>query len=141
MPRRPAPTALRLADGPTPARGEPRHALPAPPLPVFQPKAITKPRSSSSASLGSRRAEASALPFIGPDPSDKSSVDGVMFEPMSQVGFLPQWDTRPIAASTVPRKMQPGPWDRTRVNALSQVKIAELIAVPKPVAANSVQLW
>ncbi|CAE6476215.1 unnamed protein product [Rhizoctonia solani] len=138
MPRRPAPTALHLVKGPTPGRGEPRHTLPMPPQPVFQPKTITKPRSSSSASRS--RIDAPSL-FIGADPTDKSSVDGVMFESPIERGYLPQWDAAPTAATPANRRTQPGPWDRTRVNALPQERIAELIAVPKPVVANPVPLW
>ncbi|CAE6426448.1 unnamed protein product [Rhizoctonia solani] len=139
MPRRPAPSALHLVKGPAPARGEPRHTLPAPPQPVFQPKTITKPRSSSTASRN--RVDAPLLTFIGPDPTDKSSVDGVMFESPIERGYIPQWDANPVAVTGVNRRTQPGPWDRTRVNALPQAQIAELIAVPKPVAANPVPLW
>lgn len=101
MRRRPAPTALHLATGPTPARGEPRHTLPAPPQPVFYPKSLTKPRSDSLASLGSRSTSTSTPPlpgFMGPDPTDKSSVDGVMFEPLHERGYVPQWDARPVAS-------------------------------------------
>ncbi|ELU37022.1 hypothetical protein AG1IA_08961 [Rhizoctonia solani AG-1 IA] len=95
MPRRPAPTALHLVKGPAPARGEPRHTLPAPPQPVFQPKMITKPRSSSTASRS--RVDAPLLTFVGPDPTDKSSVDGVMFESPIERGYIPQWDANPVA--------------------------------------------
>jgi len=37
MPRRPPPTALRLATGPTPLRNKPKHTLPSIPLPTFYP--------------------------------------------------------------------------------------------------------
>ncbi|KAG8692257.1 hypothetical protein FRC09_011358 [Ceratobasidium sp. 395] len=144
MPRRPAPTALHLATGPTPGRGEPRHTLPAPPQPVFQPRSTTKPRSDSLSSLSQRKQGASTPPslgFIGADPMDKSSVDGIMFEPAHDRGYVPQWDARPTAISTTSRKTQPGPWDRTRSNTLPQERIAELIALPKPVVANPAPLW
>lgn len=98
--RRPAPSALLLATGPTPARGEPRHTLPAPPQPAFYPKSVTKPRSDSQSSLSSRGI-GSALPslagYVGPDPTDKTSVDGMMFEPTHELGYIPQWDARPVA--------------------------------------------
>ncbi|KEP48371.1 hypothetical protein V565_126370 [Rhizoctonia solani 123E] len=137
MPRRPAPSALHLVKGPTPARGEPRHTLPAQPLPVFQPKTVTKPRSSSSASRTT--IDAPTL-LIGPDPTDKSSVNGIMFESPTERGYIPQWDTAPVVAAAS-RRVQRGPWDRSRVNALSQERLAELIAVPKPVVANPAPLW
>ncbi|CAE6366193.1 hypothetical protein RSOLAG22IIIB_01984 [Rhizoctonia solani] len=137
MPRRPAPSALRLVDGPTPARGEPRHTLPAPPQPVFQPKTITKPRSGSSPSRTT--IDAPTL-FIGPDSTDKSSVNGIMFESPTERGYIPQWDMAPVAA-TASRRLQPGPWDRTRINAISKEQVSELIALPKPVVANPVPIW
>jgi len=37
MPRRPPPTALRLATGPSPPRNKPKHTLPSIPLPTFYP--------------------------------------------------------------------------------------------------------
>ncbi|QRW17815.1 nucleoporin FG repeat region [Rhizoctonia solani] len=138
MPRRPAPTALHLVKGPSPARGEPRHTLPAPPQPVFQPKMITKPRSSSTASRS--RVDAPLLTFVGPDPTDKSSVDGVMFESPIERGYIPQWDANPVAVTGASRRAQPGPWDRTRINALPQERMTGLIAVPKPVVANPAPL-
>ncbi|CAE6497390.1 unnamed protein product [Rhizoctonia solani] len=138
MPRRPAPTALHLVKGPAPARGEPRHTLPAPPQPVFQPKMITKPRSSSTASRS--RVDAPLLTFVGPDPTDKSSVDGVMFESPIERGYIPQWDANPVAVTGASRRAQPGPWDRTRINALPQERMTGLIAVPKPVVANPAPL-
>ncbi|KAG9099079.1 hypothetical protein FS749_002150 [Ceratobasidium sp. UAMH 11750] len=144
MPRRPAPSALHLATGPMPARGEPRHTLPAPPQPVFQPKTITKPRSDSLSSLNQRNPStlAPSLPgFMGADPTDKSSVDGIMFEPTHDRGYTPHWDARPTAISTTSRKVQPGPWDRTRSNTLPQERIAELITLPKPVVANPAPVW
>ncbi|KAF8604651.1 hypothetical protein BDV93DRAFT_605944 [Ceratobasidium sp. AG-I] len=144
MPRRPAPTALHLAIGPTPGRGEPRHTLPAPPQPAFYPKSVTEPRSDSQSSLGSRgigNALPSLLNYVGPDATDKSSVDGMMFEPTHERGYIPQWDARPVAGSSGSRKAQVGPWDRTRSNALSRERVAELVALPKPVAANPVPLW
>jgi len=41
MPRRPPPTALRLATGPTPPRYNPKHVLPSVPLPTFNPLPIS----------------------------------------------------------------------------------------------------
>ena len=37
MPRRPAPSPLRLVQGPLPKRGEPKHTLPSLPRPAFHP--------------------------------------------------------------------------------------------------------
>lgn len=45
-----------------------------------------------------------------------------------------------MLASTGSRKVQPGPWDRTRINALPQEQITELVTLPKPVIANPVSL-
>lgn len=143
MPRRPAPTALHLTTGPMPARGEARHTLPAPPQPVFHPKTTTKPRSDSLSTLAQRRTNAPALPLVGPmggDPTDKGGVEGVMFEPTHEKGYIPQWDMKPVASSSI-RRVQPGPWDRTRSNTLSPERIAELVALPKPVIANPAPLW
>ena len=46
MPRRPPPTALRLATGPTPPRSRPKHVLPSVPLPTFHPLPISESHSS-----------------------------------------------------------------------------------------------
>ncbi|QRV89629.1 hypothetical protein RhiJN_17647 [Ceratobasidium sp. AG-Ba] len=163
MPRRPAPTALHLSTGPLPGRGEARHTLPAPPQPVFHPKTITKPRSDSLSSGNQRRPSGPApslLGYMGADPTDKASVDGVMFESANERAYIPQWDTKPVASmltytkcsqeltntasptgSTISRRVQPGPWDRTRSNTLPPERIAELVALPKPVVANPAPLW
>ncbi|KAI0928233.1 hypothetical protein AcV5_005862 [Taiwanofungus camphoratus] len=37
MPRRPAPTPLRLIEGPLPSRGQPKHTLPSFPRPAYHP--------------------------------------------------------------------------------------------------------
>lgn len=43
MPRRPPPTALRLATGPTPPRHYAKHVLPSIPLPTFYPSPAQQP--------------------------------------------------------------------------------------------------
>ncbi|KAH9925260.1 uncharacterized protein B0H18DRAFT_1009324 [Fomitopsis serialis] len=64
MPRRPAPTPLRLSQGPLPKRSEPKHTLPSLPRPVFHP-----PPRASQGPLPRERAQAYALKLEQADDS------------------------------------------------------------------------
>ncbi|KAG8932664.1 hypothetical protein FRC02_000767 [Tulasnella sp. 418] len=124
MPRRSAPTALRLRQGPI-SRGEPKHQLPLPPLPTFYPT-----------SLSSSTARAKPKLTIQPSYSmaDPTNLSNVLD---ASIGLQAQSRSPSPSSSPVdqPTRLR-GPWDRSGGPSFTEsLSRSSLIAPPKPVAS------
>ncbi|KIJ24771.1 hypothetical protein M422DRAFT_29237 [Sphaerobolus stellatus SS14] len=118
VPRRPAPTALRLYTGPTPPRSQPKHRLPSLPRPTFQPaKTMTmtdRQVGNWGIGLASISVEDLALPT----------------SPTSRGGSLDASPTRQAP------KLR-GPWDQSRSLSETTLNVESLIRAPQPAAILS----
>ena len=137
MPRRPAPSPLRLRPpGPVP-RGASKFVMPSIPLPTFQPISVL-PQTSTQAP--SRRRTHRDLPllvtFQGPASKEQHQVYGHKppgsTSSVSSLSSTSSWDSKcPSPVNTLSR----GPWDHSGTMG-SKLDFTHLLAPPKPVAVS-----
>jgi len=152
MPRRPAPTALRLVQGPLPPRGHPKHTLPSPPHPAFSslkgPHIMVKVKTSPEprVPLRSTTMPQERVPVASHHFSVRQHPDPFLVSPVRQGSprgrldeHSPECDLRlgmaSLPPSTSSTKFTRGPWDHTRSVSLP-FNVESLLAVPKPVAVS-----
>ncbi|KIM31784.1 hypothetical protein M408DRAFT_327218 [Serendipita vermifera MAFF 305830] len=161
MPRRPAPTPLRLHPGPTPPRNHPKFTLPSMPQQSFYPVAtqsvpVVKKelkyipsrghrRSSSSSSSSSVGSDDEALAFAtdvvrgGGLVPPMQSLPPVMTRgprPKNDGGMaMPEFKASNTLNSSVRSIQIMGPWEYSRLR-LSEQEIRAMIAPPKRAIAN-----
>ncbi|KAF9792087.1 hypothetical protein BJ322DRAFT_1027018 [Thelephora terrestris] len=134
MPRRPAPTPLRLCPpGPVP-RGTPKFVMPSIPLPTFQPPSAL---SSYSTRTSSRRRSHRELPvFQDSEPKEQHQVYGHMpsgsTSSVSSISSTLSWDSK--CSSPVSSQVR-GPWDHSG-SIGSKLDISNILAPPQPVAIS-----
>ncbi|ETW85659.1 hypothetical protein HETIRDRAFT_414650 [Heterobasidion irregulare TC 32-1] len=124
MPRRPPPTALRLIDGPLPARGKSKFTLPSIPRPTFHPPSTVArgpvPRSREVTSVitanavTSPQSQPSHLPIPSPVSTGRASP----------------------SPSLQSSKLTRGPWDHSRSISVP-FDVESVLAPPKRVAVSS----
>ena len=148
MPRRPPPSSLRLATGPTPMRGQPKHTLPALPRPTFYPSTVKLSSNAHAAPEVRRRASHASLPPLeipseGYEPyhlshsrSNSASSSSTSSSPSSS-------RTPPSGSADSGWTLKTsngavwGPWVHSSTVRV-QVDIESLLPPPKPVAVLSV---
>ncbi|KZV80812.1 hypothetical protein EXIGLDRAFT_780517 [Exidia glandulosa HHB12029] len=115
-PRRPPPSPLLLARGPTPARGSPKHRLPtrpAPALPTVSAATATAPGNAVNV-----KTRALALPSMTALP-----------------------DTGTLRTSLGGAKARPGPWDAGYAFGKHAVGLQVAVALPLPPRAAVNPMW
>ncbi|KDQ60577.1 hypothetical protein JAAARDRAFT_31544 [Jaapia argillacea MUCL 33604] len=138
MPRRPAPTPLRLVAGPTPPRGQPRHTLPSVPRPTFYPPSSVPRGPVTRARTGSPDLPSSSLPLMEPDVNIRLTHKHL--PPLA----IPQMNVRPspqgrrssstsssYSSSGSTGDFVRGPWDHSS-SITVPVDLESLITIPKP---------
>ena len=123
MPRRPPPTALRLATGPTPTRSRSKHVLPSIPPPTFHPLPVWVSQSS--------RAPAPRETIQKMTQAELAPLDI-----LSLTGVSGSGSASPVSAGSITagrRKMIKGPWDHSGSISL-EFDVESVLAPLEPVA-------
>jgi len=137
MPRRPAPSPLRLGPpGPVP-RGTPKYVMPSIPLPTFQPVAILP---STSAWIPSRRMTHRDLPPLAIFEDSVSQEQHQVYghkppgstSSVSSISSASSWDFKCPSPVNAPIR---GPWDHSGAMG-SKLGSTDILAPLKPVAIS-----
>lgn len=137
MPRRAPPTALRLYDGPLPARGKPKFTLPSLPRPAFQAPAIAprgpapRTRQSSVTSISSTNSTKSDLSATTLPPL-MASAD--LFDPTATSPSSSQASS-PGSSFATERKTVRGPWDSSS-SIVVPFDVGSVLPPPKKAAVS-----
>jgi len=143
MPRRPPPSSLRLANGPMPMRGQPKHTLPAVPRPTFYPSTVKLTSNTNAVPEGRTKASHASLPQLvipseghEPYPHSHSRSSSASSSPASSRSSLSGssesgWKLKTLSGTVW------GPWVHSSTVRV-QVDIESLLPPPKPVAVVSV---
>lgn len=145
MPRRPAPSPLRLHQGPLPARGQPKHTLPSLPRPAFHPPVQAAPgpaprsRAQSLAEHDEPPMHSTArerLPGVAAQPrssfgSTRTSTDSGASSPVSAAAS--REGDAPPAAGTASAPVVRGPWDHS-ASIKVVLDISDVLPPPAPAA-------
>ncbi|TDL27226.1 hypothetical protein BD410DRAFT_782301 [Rickenella mellea] len=137
MPRRPPPTSLRLAQGPTPTRGQPKHTLPSIPRPTFYPSKLSGtyyPRVTEPLGVAPPTLPVTRSPPDGYLPLYCSvSLPGSRRNSSSGEGEGGHDLQR--SAGAEPKKTTRGPWDHSGSISLP-INVESILTLPKPVAIS-----
>lgn len=137
MPRRPAPSPLRLCPpGPVP-RGTPKFVMPSIPLPTFQPPSVLPSHPTRTHSRRRTHRELPALVFRDFKAQEQHQIYGHMphgsTSSVSSISSTLSWDSRcpsPVNSQVL------GPWDHSGAMG-SKLDLTNVLAPLKPVAIGS----
>lgn len=136
MPRRPAPSPLRLCPpGPVP-RGTPKFVMPSIPLPTFQPPSVLPSYSTRTASRHRTHRELPLPVFQDSEPKEQHQVYGHM--PSGSTSSVSSISSTLSWGSECPSPVNPqirGPWDHSGTMG-SKLDFTNILAPLKPVAIS-----
>lgn len=136
MPRRPAPSPLRLCPpGPVP-RGTPKFVMPTVPLPTFQPASALPSYSTRTSTRRGTHRELLPIGFQGSSPQEQHSVYGHMpsgsTSSVSSISSTSSWDSKcPSPVNTQIR----GPWNHSGLMG-TKLDLTNVLAPLQPVAIS-----
>ncbi|CCM03845.1 uncharacterized protein FIBRA_05994 [Fibroporia radiculosa] len=159
MPRRPAPSPLRLVQGPLPLRGKPKHTLPSLPRPVFHPPArlsqgpvprerthaLTSPPDDAENHLSRLDVTPLALLSLEGAMSPTSSIGGHSDGMRSRTSLESSRSSGERSRSSSPppeREIRiQGPWVKHARSFSLPIDINTIVVPPQPVAINPLPVW
>jgi len=156
MPRRPAPSPLRLVDGPLPRRGKPKHTLPSIPRPAFHPPtrltegAAPRERARSftpEPALPREHTTLSELPPLaipllsGSSSPTSSSYSGSTVGRRSRTSSESSRLSGERSRLSMDEVKVHGPWEKHARSFSLPIDINTVVVPPRPVAINPVPVW